>query len=115
MDLKALHAKFRDDDSPSVEGQIRWLQKQGFAQHHIDQAIIGMYTDIEQEVLTFKSGHEMDQKLLERAKQIRTNELATYVGHLERFESDLKAKWEKERLAKEAANNAKSWFERIFK
>lgn len=47
MDIKALHDKFKDDHSPSVEGQIRWLQKQGFAQHHIEQAMAEMYSDIE--------------------------------------------------------------------
>ena len=47
MDIKVIHAKFKDDSSPSVEGQIRWLQKQGFAQHHIEQAMAEMYTDIE--------------------------------------------------------------------
>lgn len=43
-----LHKQFKDDDSPSVEGQIRWLQKQGFAEHHIQQAIVAVYNDIEQ-------------------------------------------------------------------
>lgn len=47
MDIKALHGKFKDDNSPSVEGQIRWLQKQGFAQHHIEQAMAEMYSDVE--------------------------------------------------------------------
>ena len=47
MDIKALHDRFKDDHSPSVEGQIRWLQKQGFAQHHIEQAMAEMYVDIE--------------------------------------------------------------------
>jgi len=47
MNIQILHKMFRDDDSPSVEGQIRWLQKQGFLQNQIDQAMITMYTDIE--------------------------------------------------------------------
>ena len=42
MDIKALHERFKDDHSPSVEGQIRWLQKQGFPQHHIEQAMAEM-------------------------------------------------------------------------
>jgi len=48
MNLEILHSQFKDDDSPSVEGQIRWLQKQGFSQAQIDQAFILLYTDIEQ-------------------------------------------------------------------
>lgn len=47
MDIKALHKRFKDNDSPSPEGQIRWLQKQGFAQHQIDQAMLWLYGDIE--------------------------------------------------------------------
>jgi hypothetical protein len=48
MDIKKLHDKFKNQDSPSVEGQIRWLQKQGFSQDHIDRAMLDLYTDIEQ-------------------------------------------------------------------
>jgi hypothetical protein len=51
MDFKTLHAKFKDDDSPSVEGQIRWLQKHGFSQSQIDQAMVLFYTDVEKEKL----------------------------------------------------------------
>jgi hypothetical protein len=47
MDIKALHEPFSDNDSPTVEGQIRWLQKQGFAQHQIQQALIAVYSEIE--------------------------------------------------------------------
>lgn len=47
MEMKVIHERFKDDDSPSVEGQIRWLQKQGFAQHHLEQALISVYGDIE--------------------------------------------------------------------
>ena len=35
--------KFKDEGCPSVEGQIRWLQKQGFQQHQIDQAMMQLY------------------------------------------------------------------------
>lgn len=42
-----LHRRFKDDDSPSPEAQMMWLQKQGFAQHHIDQAFWNIYGDLE--------------------------------------------------------------------
>lgn len=45
--MKVIHERFKDTDSPSVEGQIRWLQKQGFAQHHLEQAMISVYGDID--------------------------------------------------------------------
>lgn len=47
MNIKEIHKQFADDHSPSVEGQIRWLQKQGFAQHQIEQAMITVYSEIE--------------------------------------------------------------------
>lgn len=47
MNFKAIHDKYKDDASPSVEGQIRWLQKQGFSQDQIDRAMLGLYSDIE--------------------------------------------------------------------
>ena len=47
MNFKVLHEKFKDDDSPTVEGQIRWLQKQGFAQHQIEQAMLTVYSALE--------------------------------------------------------------------
>ena len=46
MNLKELHKQFRDNDSPSVEGQYRWLEKQGFTPDQIEQAIIETYTEI---------------------------------------------------------------------
>lgn len=46
MKFNELHAKFKDDDSPSVEGQIRWLQKQGFQQHQIEQAMLTAYSEL---------------------------------------------------------------------
>lgn len=51
MKIIKLHEQFKDDDSPSVEGQIRWLQKQGFLQNQIDQAMISVYSDIERNQL----------------------------------------------------------------
>jgi hypothetical protein len=61
MDFKKLHEQFRDNDSPSVEGQIRWLQKQGFAQHQIEQAMITVYSELERKatplVFTKKETH----------------------------------------------------------
>ena len=47
MDIKLLHSHYKDEHSPTVEGQIRWLQNQGFSQDQIDQAMIATYFDIE--------------------------------------------------------------------
>lgn len=47
MNIVELHSKFKDEHSPSPEAQVRWLQKQGFAQHQIDQAFMTIYGDLE--------------------------------------------------------------------
>ena len=47
MNIKELHGKYADEHSPNPEGQVRWLQKQGFPQHQIDQAFILLYQDLE--------------------------------------------------------------------
>lgn len=46
MDFKLLHEPFRDEDSPSVEAQIRWLQKQGFLQHQIQKTMVRVYGEL---------------------------------------------------------------------
>ena len=46
MNFSSLHEPFKDEDSPSVEAQIRWLQKQGFAQHQIQKTMVRVYSEI---------------------------------------------------------------------
>lgn len=117
MNFKELHSKFKDDDSPSVEGQIRWLQKQGFDQHQIEQAMISTYTEIERSQITFKKGFDLDQYLLNKAKLIRTEELTTQIARMEEFVDKLKCQ-AIEDFKKEQANlfkPSKPWYRRIFK
>lgn len=112
MDFNATHAKFKDADSPTVEGQIRWLQKQGFAQHQIDQAMIMAYTEIDKGDFTPKNGFELDQFILEKAKRFRTEELTAYVKNLESFEQKMREKWELEQKTKSPSlmDRVKGWF-----
>jgi hypothetical protein len=105
MNFKELHEKFKDDASPSVELQIRWLQKMGFLQHQIDQAMITVYTEIEQGK-TFKNGGEFNLYLKDVVTKIRTEELKLYVANLESFEAKMRKKWEEEK--------PKPWYKRIF-
>lgn len=108
MNFTELHAKYKDDDSPSVEGQIRWLQKQGFAQHQIEQAMIATYAEIERGEKDFTSGLELDQYLLNKAKLIRTEELTLQIAKMEEFVDKLKSKWEEDLKKK------KPWYRRLF-
>ena len=99
MDFKALHEKFKDENSPSVELQIRWLQKMGFQPHQVDQAMITVYSEIEAGK-TFKDGSEFNLYLKDAAGKIRTEELEVYIRKLEQFEANMRIKlrkeWEKE-------------------
>lgn len=47
MDIKKLHEPFKDDDSPAAEGQVVWLQKQGFNQAQIDRAMVDVYSALD--------------------------------------------------------------------
>ncbi len=114
MNFKELHRKHADKDSPTVEGQIRWLQKQGFPQHQIDQGMITVYSEIERKEKDFKSGLELDQYLLDTCKKFRTDELTAYVAKLEEFEAGLKKKWEQEQKKQLEAQQKKPWYKRIF-
>lgn len=110
MNFKELHAKFADDDSPTVEGQIRWLQKQGFAPHHIEQAMMGLYISIERGEKTFTNGKELDKHLLDLAKGVRTEELSAQVAKMEEF---VKAMQEKT-IEDYKKAQAKPWYRRIW-
>lgn len=128
MDIKKLHEPYKDQNSPSPELQLRWLKRLGYEPHVIDQAMLTVYTEIEQG-RTFKDGAELNFYLKTTAERARQAELSAYVVNLERFEAKLKAKWEAERLKREeeaaaAAAREKAlaekpgtkapWYKRIF-
>ena len=96
MDFKKLHEKYKDEASPSVELQIRWLQRIGFQPHQVDQALITVYTEIEQGKKTFKNGGELNLYLKDVAAKIRTEEIGVYINNLERFEAKMRKKFQAE-------------------
>ena len=51
IDMARLHKKFKDDKSPTVAGQIRWLQKRGFTPDQIDKAMLAVYTELNNDKL----------------------------------------------------------------
>jgi len=137
MDIKKIHEGFVKDKNFSVEGQIRWLQKAGFPQHQIEQAMITVYSELEKGAIpkvwikgkekkyltssekfleresgwasrNIQNGHDLDQYLLEIAKRIRTQELTVMIGKMEEFEAKMRKKWEEEERKK------KPWYKRIF-
>lgn len=59
MNFKELHKRFKDDDSPSVEGQYRWLEKQGFTPDQIERAMIEAYAEIRDERIPLRWKRQM--------------------------------------------------------
>jgi len=94
MDFEKLHEPYKDENSPSPELQVKWLRKFNIPDHVIDQAMISVYTEIEQKEKTFQTGAELNLYLKEIAKRLHTEELGAYIRHLEKFEAKLKKKWQ---------------------
>ena len=140
MDLKAILANYTSKKDHTVEGQMRWLQKQGFTEDQIAQALMTVYFDLERGVLPNKwqmgpdgetaylpgdqpkasetwiggpisGGHELDQYLLKVAKDIRTRELTDKVAAIGVQVSKMKAQWEKDYLK---ANAKPGFLKRTF-
>jgi hypothetical protein len=139
MDIKAILANFTSEKEFTVEGQIRWLQKQGFTQDQIDHAILKVYFDLERGCIPCKwntgaevvympgdqpksgehweggpisTGNDLDQYLLKTAKDIRTKELSDKAAALGDLVAKMKSQWE----ADAAKANAKpGFFARMFK
>lgn len=115
MNFKELHRKYADNDSPTVEGQIRWLQKQGFPQHQIEQAMITVYGEISRGETTFKNGSELDQYLLNVSKKFRTDELtalsAVWEENAAAQEKKWREKWEAENKLPEEVK--KPWYKKV--
>jgi len=96
MDFKKLHEKYKDEASPSVELQIRWLQRIGFQPHQVDQALITVYGEIERGEKVFKNGSELNLYLKDVASKIRTEELNVYIVNLQAFEAKMRKKFQSE-------------------
>jgi hypothetical protein len=138
MDIKAILATFTAEKEFTVEGQIRWLQKQGFAQDQIDHAILKVYFDLERGVIPVKwdtgsetvylpgdtpksgehwvgapiaTGNELDQYLLQVAKDIRTKELSDKAAALGELVSKMKTQWEADAAR---ASKKPGFFKRMF-
>ena len=96
MDFKKLHERYKDETSPSVELQIRWLRRIGFQSHQVDQALITVYGEIERGEKIFKSGSELNLYLKDVAAKIRTEEIGVYINNLEKFEANMRKKFQAE-------------------
>ena len=96
--FEALHAKFRDQDSASPQGQIKWLLKQGIPANVVDEAMISVYEEV-RGGKTFISGFEFDQYLLKVAREFQKRELDDHLLKLENFYKGMRDKWQQELVA----------------
>lgn len=111
IDFEALHKKFRDNDSASPQGQIRWLLKQGFAPNIVDEAMLMVYEEVKVGK-EFINGFEFDQYLLLKARELQKKELDDHILKLEAFYGDMKKRWENEKASAEGTK--KPWYKRMF-
>lgn len=138
MDIKAIHAKFQDRPDHTIEGQMRWLEKQGFTRDQIDEAMLSVYFDLERGVIpckwntgtevvyfsgdTPKSGehweggpidnsHDLDRYLLKVAKDIRTKEYSDKARRLGEQVAKMKSQWEADY---KKANAKPGFFKQLF-
>ena len=74
MNFEELHKPYADQDSPTVEGQMRWLLKQGIPQHLVDLAMLYVYDQITKGK-TFSGGRELDLYLLDIARKLHADEI----------------------------------------
>jgi hypothetical protein len=94
MDLAKLiepYSERNEDGKPlrTVEGQIKWLLGKNIPRDHIDKAVLRVY-DAMEKGKTYENGHELDQALLEAAKESHELDLADSVRKLQDFFNGLK-------------------------
>lgn len=94
MDFKMLIEPYRENGR-TPEGQMKWLLSKGIPQANIDQAMLYVYNEIEGGK-AFKSGHDLDRYLLDKAKEFQQSDAAANVKRLEEFFGKFKAGWQDE-------------------
>ena len=96
MNFQELYEPYATKEAPNVSDQIKWLQKQGFPQNIIDQALLVVYTELEKGKIFVSDKHSSAWNLWMYIKGIATDlqkqELEIYVKNLEEFHSNLSDK-----------------------
>jgi hypothetical protein len=101
MDFKKLIEPYSEGGLRTIEAQIKWLLSKGIPRHHIDQAILTVYQEVEhgrqftaseseQERAEGKTaGHYLDHEIFRVAKELYQAELSESVQKLEDFHNGL--------------------------
>jgi hypothetical protein len=103
MNFEELYAPYATKEAPVYLDMIPWLKKNGIAPHIVDQAILQVFTDLQQgKTFEASTDHTATWHLWMYAREIADGlareELQVYVRHLEGFHEKLKkeidAEWE---------------------
>jgi hypothetical protein len=98
ISYEKLHEQYKSADSPSVQGQIAWLQKKGIPLEHIQSAMMHVYGELARKEKVFKdttipdggeghvysAGAQLDHYLLSHAKRVHDDGLRNIVGQMEK-------------------------------
>jgi hypothetical protein len=95
MQFKTLLEPYAEDGLRTVEGQIKWLQTKNLPKVYIDKAILFVYDELDRGKI-FDNGHELDQYLLAKAKDLWDQEAKDSVTKLEDFFQQMKSKWKED-------------------
>lgn len=71
------------ENGRTIEGQIRWLRKKGITPFVIERAVQDIYVGLQTGV-TYPSGYDLDQALLQKAIALMDEETEIILQRLER-------------------------------
>jgi len=117
MDYNKLYEPYQTKEAPLVTDQVKWLQKNGFPQHIIDQSLVKVYDELDR-----GRKFEADEKhsatwhlwnyLREVARELHKVELEAYLKNLEAFQAKLRENWNEDLRA--IARKNESWWRTVY-
>lgn len=115
MNFEELLQPYSEGDR-TVEKQVKWLLAKGIPRHHIDNAVLTVFDEIDRGK-TFENGHDLDRYLLDVAQGLYKSELTEHVAKLEGFFNDLTQRHRDEAAAEVIARMQKplNWLQRFGK
>ncbi len=104
MDFNKLFEPY-EEGVRTIEAQVKWLLAKNIPRHHVDQAMLTVYDEIEKGKVfegdeKFSAGYYLDRELLRVAQELHTSEVSDSIRKLEDFWNNLAAKSVAEATAK---------------
>ena len=88
IEIEKLLEPYCDGGIRTIEGQMIWLQKKGFPQPAIEQAMQEVYLEVHHGK-SFENGRELDHYLHEKAQRLWNEELQDATRRIKRHLSNL--------------------------